>query len=404
MNRKHRVACVGDSITYGVLSTNAEEKSYPAQLQKLLGEDYEVGNFGVGCASLMEDTDLPYCSTPRYQPSLDFDADTVIIMLGTNDSSINNIDKIDKFPEALINFANVYKKGTSDPDVYIASIACGYDKNMEKDIDKRINGIVAPLIKETVSKTCAKGFIDIHKLTSNMPENFVDGVHPNDSCYKLMALHFYKEAFGKTVCRVNLKVEPKALVILEDYSTVADENGDAVLYAAEGKRPLTVIKNGKKTVFSSLFIAANGFDADGYGKFSATIKMENGDRIVTLGMPAVATSFVGDMTPDKAVDGLPDTRFEALGEGEQNLTVMLTEECEVHGARITWEVAFAREYAISVSTDGENFERVYYENNSKGGAEYISFSKIKAKYVRLEMLARGTYYGYSLYDFSVLAD
>lgn len=402
--RKHRVACVGDSITYGVLSTNAEEKSYPAQLQKLLGDEYEVGNFGVGCASLMDDTDLPYKATAQYQPSLDFDADTVIIMLGTNDSCIKNIDKIDKFPAALSDFVNIYKGGNSNPDVYIASIACGYDKNMEKDIDKRINGIVAPLIKKTYSKTKADGFIDIHKLTSGMPEHFVDGVHPDDTCYKLMALHFYKEVFGKTVCKVKIKTEPEACIIIDDYSATADQNGFAVLYSAEGKRPLTVIKNGKKTVFSSIYVVATDFDEDGYGIFNANIKMADGDRIVTLGKPAVATSSVGDMTPDKAVDGRTDTRFEAFGEGEQNLTIDLGEEYVIHGARITWEVAYAREYAISVSCDGESFERIFYKADSKGGCDYISFPKANAKYVRLELIARGTYYGYSLYDFSILAD
>ena len=45
-----RVACVGDSITYGIGLADRERESYPAQLQKRLDEEftgkYEVRNFG----------------------------------------------------------------------------------------------------------------------------------------------------------------------------------------------------------------------------------------------------------------------------------------------------------------------------------------------------------------------
>ena len=41
-----RVACIGDSITYGTGLSNRATQAYPARLQALLGEDYEVRNFG----------------------------------------------------------------------------------------------------------------------------------------------------------------------------------------------------------------------------------------------------------------------------------------------------------------------------------------------------------------------
>ena len=41
-----KVACVGDSITAGYLSSCGMD--YPHQLQQLLGEDYKVTNYGVG--------------------------------------------------------------------------------------------------------------------------------------------------------------------------------------------------------------------------------------------------------------------------------------------------------------------------------------------------------------------
>ena len=43
---KVRVACIGDSITWGYAMTNRVAECYPAQLQRLLGPDYDVRNFG----------------------------------------------------------------------------------------------------------------------------------------------------------------------------------------------------------------------------------------------------------------------------------------------------------------------------------------------------------------------
>ncbi|MBQ1981243.1 MAG: hypothetical protein II226_08155, partial [Alistipes sp.] len=45
--QKIKVACVGNSITYGAGINNNQQNSYPSQLQALLGEKYEVKNFGV---------------------------------------------------------------------------------------------------------------------------------------------------------------------------------------------------------------------------------------------------------------------------------------------------------------------------------------------------------------------
>ena len=48
-----KVACVGNSITYGMAIDNREEFSYPSQLQGMLGEGFEVGNFGKSGATLL---------------------------------------------------------------------------------------------------------------------------------------------------------------------------------------------------------------------------------------------------------------------------------------------------------------------------------------------------------------
>ena len=49
---KIRVACVGDSITFGSGIRDRQTNSYPAQLGRLLGEKWEARNFGVSGATL----------------------------------------------------------------------------------------------------------------------------------------------------------------------------------------------------------------------------------------------------------------------------------------------------------------------------------------------------------------
>ena len=83
-----KVACVGDSITQG--SGAKPGQSYPSQLQALLGEGYQVGNFGVSGRTLLKQGDFPYWKEKKYQAALAMEPAIVIIMLGTNDTKPQN--------------------------------------------------------------------------------------------------------------------------------------------------------------------------------------------------------------------------------------------------------------------------------------------------------------------------
>ena len=90
--RKTRVACIGDSITWGFTLLNPRKQSYPALLQEKLGEGYEVRNFGYNDASARFDADTPYVRKRVYRESLAWNPDIVLLMLGTNDTKTRNWD------------------------------------------------------------------------------------------------------------------------------------------------------------------------------------------------------------------------------------------------------------------------------------------------------------------------
>lgn len=87
-----RIACVGDSITWGFTIVNRRKYSYPALLQQRLGTNYEVRNFGQNDASARFDADTPYVKKRVYQDSLAWNPDAVLLMLGSNDTKRRNWD------------------------------------------------------------------------------------------------------------------------------------------------------------------------------------------------------------------------------------------------------------------------------------------------------------------------
>ncbi len=61
-----KIACVGDSCTYGDRSTDPATKSYPYLLQEKFGKEYHVYNFGVNGATALKKGDKPYWKLEEY--------------------------------------------------------------------------------------------------------------------------------------------------------------------------------------------------------------------------------------------------------------------------------------------------------------------------------------------------
>src|SRR5688572_11279485 len=94
---KVRVACVGDSITYGSAVEKRDANSYPSVLGRLLGGGYEIRNFGVSGATLLRKGDKPFWKEKAFQQAGDFGPNIVIIKLGTNDTKPQNWKYKDEF-------------------------------------------------------------------------------------------------------------------------------------------------------------------------------------------------------------------------------------------------------------------------------------------------------------------
>jgi len=81
-----RVACLGDSITFGARLPDRAHSCYPSVLGRMLGPEYKVRNFGAGGTTLLQEGDRPYNKQAAYREAVAFRPDIALIMLGTNDT------------------------------------------------------------------------------------------------------------------------------------------------------------------------------------------------------------------------------------------------------------------------------------------------------------------------------
>ena len=195
---KIKVACVGDSITYGHGISDWEKNNYPAQLQKLLGEEYHVGNFGSSGACVNPNGDQPYISREVYQNSLDYEADILVFMLGTNDAKPENWTNAETFMKDYKELLNSYLTGTKIPSkIYVGLCAEAY-YTKENDPETGIAGFdIQPAIVDEIVTEIETYFaqypakikmIDVHTLTEAHPEWFEkDGIHPNNNGARAIA-------------------------------------------------------------------------------------------------------------------------------------------------------------------------------------------------------------------------
>ena len=188
-----KVACVGDSITYGHSVSGWSKNQYPAVLQELLGDSYHVANFGVSGACVNKNGNKPYISRMIYEESIKYDADILVLMLGSNDSKPKNWIDMETFLEQYGELLDTYLKENNSPKVYIGICAKAYyaDGNTKGkaryNIRPEIVDQIAAALKQKYEKEDVV-IVDIHNLTAGHPEWFEkDGVHPNKDGAKAIA-------------------------------------------------------------------------------------------------------------------------------------------------------------------------------------------------------------------------
>jgi acyl-CoA thioesterase I len=178
-----RIACVGDSITYGTLVRKRRENCYPVQLGKLLGGKFAVRNFGANGRAMQKAADLPYWQHKYFELSSAFDPNVVLIMLGTNDSRQPNWKGVEPYLRDYRDMLTHYSSLPSKPLIYALTPPTEFKLKNQKTVKY---GMVKEAVDEMTAgiKNIAREHnvevIDINTATAPYPEYFsFDGVHAN---------------------------------------------------------------------------------------------------------------------------------------------------------------------------------------------------------------------------------
>lgn len=210
--KKTRISCCGDSITFGLMATS-QDKSYPSVLQNLLGESYEVLNFGHSGATVIDDYDevpdryLPYDKTDAYKESLKSDPDIVILMLGMNDANPTHCFNEQNggglsdyyknyYEEVLVNLIKTYQNLPTNPKVYLGrtthmmrTVENGHEEHYVKYFNENLSKIL--VLQQNIAEKMGVPFIDTRAGMED-ESNYRDGVHMTDAGYEKLANVFFK--------------------------------------------------------------------------------------------------------------------------------------------------------------------------------------------------------------------
>jgi acyl-CoA thioesterase-1 len=185
-----KLACVGDSITFGM----GARKPYPTQLQALLGKAWEVKNFGVSGTTLLKGGDNPYQKTTAFADAKAYLPQVVVIMLGTNDTKPRNWKLKDQYVPDYKDLIEKFKALPSNPRIFIALpvavMGGGNYGIVESGIEQESAWIPDIARDENV------GLIDLHGALMGHDGDFPDKVHPNDDGAHRMAVAVAKALTG----------------------------------------------------------------------------------------------------------------------------------------------------------------------------------------------------------------
>ena len=180
-----RVACVGDSITYGDKLADPASQAYPAVLGRLAQGRCVVGNFGVNGATALPIPFRAWADTPAARAALAFDPDLVVVLLGINDF-LGFSDQLDRYPAALRGIAARFQALPSAPRLFLCTLLPPAPEDQMAEANRLIREKMNSAVRAVAAETGAT-VVDLHAVYPAQLDWLPDALHPTPAGAELVA-------------------------------------------------------------------------------------------------------------------------------------------------------------------------------------------------------------------------
>lgn len=392
--KKIKIACIGNSITAGAGASDREKKGYVGVLTEMLGEGYEVRNFGVSGATACRETHKPYVDLPAFREAKEFQPDIVTIALGTNDSQpkVWNTDNFAKnFEKDLAFICDQFINLSSKPTVYLCLPIPIIPNDRWAHQPSVLSNEIIPLIKKVAQKEGLK-IIDLYTPFIGKTEYYDDMLHPNDVGHRIIAEQIYrtlKPGYDFTKLKRE-KLNRGLVAIREDVKTV--NVSWRYLSSDISTTTFNIYRNGKKINVTPIAQSTYFKDTDApkgvltyevrpvkyaiesaKDKFSYTLKDTEKDTDSTgylnipLNIPPEGTTPNGQNYSYQANDA---SVGDVDGDGEYEI-ILKWEPTNAHDN--AHDGYTGNVYIDCYKLDGEQLWRIDLGKNIRAGAHYTQF-------------------------------
>ncbi|MBV5348087.1 SGNH/GDSL hydrolase family protein, partial [bacterium] len=165
------------------------------QLARMLGEKWEVRNFGLGGRTLLKKGDYPFWNEEAYAQAKAFLPDVVVIKLGTNDTKPQNWKYSGEFLPDYRAMVKELKALSSHPKIYLCKPVPAYSNRWGINDSIIVHGVIPAV--EKLAKEENLPVIDLYSALSGKASLFPDHIHPNAEGAGLMAKAILKALTDK---------------------------------------------------------------------------------------------------------------------------------------------------------------------------------------------------------------
>ncbi len=185
-----RIACIGNSITYGSGLPDPSSQCYPAQLQILLEQIYGdtciVRNFSKSGRTMLKNGDFPLWNEKEFSEAYMYAPDICLILLGTNDSKPFNWDAHgNEFVRDYLSMIDTFLVRNPKMEFIVCYPPPAYKTVYDISNLNIVNGIIPAI--DSVLKVRDAVLVDFYNPLIDSVDLFPDKIHPGTRGSVVMA-------------------------------------------------------------------------------------------------------------------------------------------------------------------------------------------------------------------------